>query len=82
MAVTAHSEKIDPKWIMSDRLLTRPEVETRCGITRSTIYRMMRAGQFPEPVKVGPSAVRWPESEIEEWLNTRPRATGEGAGAV
>ena len=67
---------------MNDRLLTRPEVETHCGIARSTIYRLMRSGQFPEPVKVGPRAVRWPASEIEEWLNTRPRATGEGTCSI
>ena len=62
---------------MHDRLLTRAEVETRCGIARTTIYRLMRAGQFPEPVRVGPRAVRWPERELENWLASRPRATGE-----
>lgn len=62
-----------------DRLLRREEVETRCGVTRSTIYRLMRAGQFPEPLRVGQRAVRWSASEIEKWLNARPRATGEVA---
>ena len=65
-----------------DRLLRREEVETRCGIARTTIYRLMRAGQFPEPVKVGPRAVRWPASEIEDWIAGRSRATGEGAAAA
>ena len=37
---------------------------------------MMRDGSFPEPLKVGVRAVRWRESEIEAWLETRPRATG------
>ena len=64
-----------------DRLLRREEVETRCGIARSTIYRLMRTGEFPEPVKVGPRAVRWPASEIEAWLAGRPRASGEAAAA-
>ena len=62
---------------MNDRLLTRTEVQTRCGIARTTIYRLMRAGQFPEPVRIGPRAVRWPECELEAWLAARPRATGE-----
>ena len=64
---------------MTDRLLRREEVETRCGIARTTIYRLMRCGEFPEPLKVGPRAVRWLESEIETWLAERPRATGEAA---
>ena len=61
-----------------DRLLRRNEVEARCGIARTTVYRLMRAGQFPEPIRVGQRAVRWPESEIEKWLAERPRATGDG----
>ena len=65
-----------------DRLLRRDEVEARCGIARTTVYRLMRAGLFPEPIKIGPRAVRWPASEIESWLASRPRATGEGACAA
>ena len=66
---------------MTDKLLRREEVEARVGLKCSSIYRLMRAGQFPEPVKVGPRAVRWPASEIEAWLAARPRATGEVAAA-
>ena len=61
----------------SDRLLRREEVEARCGIARTTIYRLMREGRFPEPLKVGERAVRWPESEITRWLASLPRAKGE-----
>ena len=67
---------------MTDRLLTRAEVQERCGITRTTVYRLMRSGLFPEPLKIGPRAVRWPESEIEAWIANRPRATGKGARAA
>lgn len=59
------------------RLLRRAEVEARCQISRSAIYRLMRAGQFPEPIKVGLRAVRWPEHELTAWLARRPRATGD-----
>ena len=62
---------------MHDQLLKRHDVEKRCQISRSAIYRLMRTGQFPEPIRIGPRAVRWPESEIEAWLASRPRATGE-----
>ncbi len=58
-----------------DTLLTRPQVEARCGLSRSSVYRLMREGLFPEPIRVGRRAVRWPASEIDEWLATRPRAT-------
>lgn len=59
------------------RLLRRTEVERFCQIGRSTIYRLMREGLFPVPIRVGPRAVRWPEHELAAWLAGRPRATGE-----
>ena len=64
-----------------DRLLRRPEVERRCQLGRSTIYRLMRLGQFPEPIKIGRRAVRWSEREVEDWMASRPRATGERSTA-
>ena len=62
---------------MPDHLLTRREVEARCGLSRSSVYRLMRQGLFPEPIRVAVRAVRWREREIEDWLSTRPRATGD-----
>ena len=59
---------------MTDRLLTRPEVEGRCGIARSTIYRLMRSGRFPKSIRISPGAVRWRESEIIEWIGAQPIA--------
>ena len=64
-----------------DTLLTRPQVEARCGLSTSSVYRLMREGLFPEPIRVGRRAVRWPASEIDEWLATRPRATGDRPAA-
>ena len=66
---------------MIDRLLRREEVESRVGLSRTTLYRKMREGSFPEPVQVGARAVRWPAREIEAWLACRPRASGEAATA-
>ena len=61
----------------TDRLLRLGEVLTRTRLARSTIYRKMRDGSFPEPLKIGARAVRWPESEIDAWLAACPRATGD-----
>ena len=62
--------------MLQEKLLRRQEVEDYCQIGRSTIYRLMRLGQFPSPIRIGSRAVRWPASEIEVWLAERPRATG------
>ena len=61
----------------SIRLLTRRQVEQACGLSRSTIYRKMREGTFPEPIRIGVRAVRWPAHELEDWLASLPRATGD-----
>lgn len=66
----------------TDRLLRRCDVEARTGLSRTSIYRLMREGLFPEPLKVGPKAVRWVESEIAGWLAARPRARGETGQAA
>jgi len=62
---------------MTERLLRRRQVEEITGLSRSSIYRLMRAKEFPVAIKVGPAAVRWKESDITNWLETRPLATGE-----
>ena len=58
-------------------LLTRREVESIVKLSRASIYNMMRREMFPVPIRVGPQAVRWKQSEIFDWLEARPRATGE-----
>ena len=62
---------------MIDRLLRRRQVEEVTGLSRSSIYRLMRNGEFPAPVRVGPAAVRWKVSDITAWLESRPLSTGE-----
>lgn len=67
---------------MTERLLTRAEVEARTKLSRSTLYRKMREGTFPVPLQIGARAVRWPEAEVSAWIAGRPRATGDGARAA
>ena len=56
------------------RLLRRPEVESRTGLSRSSIYAMMDRGEFPRPRRIGQRAVAWDEATIEDWLATRTEA--------
>ncbi|MXX53845.1 MAG: AlpA family transcriptional regulator [Dehalococcoidia bacterium] len=59
-------------------LMTVRQVQKVTGLSRTTIYRLMDLEEFPRPVKISASgrAVRWIESEIEEWIASRPRAEG------
>ena len=56
---------------MANRILRRPEVEARTGLSRSTIYAMMAEDLFPKPKRIGKRAVGWTESAISEWLDSR-----------
>ena len=62
---------------MQDRLLRRRQVEEITGMSRSAIYKRMQEGDFPRPVRIGPTAVRWKASEIAAWVESRPVAKGE-----
>lgn len=56
---------------MPDILIRRPEVETRTGLSRSTLYAWMARGEFPQPVRLGTRLVAWRESDIVAWLESR-----------
>ena len=58
-----------------DRLLRLPEVLRLTGLSRSTVYRKIKAGEFPRPVKLGKRAVGWREFEVIAWINGRPPAS-------
>lgn len=60
-------------------ILRRRQVQTRTGLSRSTIYERIKAGSFPSPVSLGARAVGWIESEIEAWL-TQQIASSRGCG--
>ncbi|MCY0915457.1 AlpA family transcriptional regulator [Massilia sp. H27-R4] len=49
-------------------LLRMPSVLQRTGISKSEIYRRIKIGAFPPPIKLGARAVAWRESAIEVWI--------------
>jgi prophage regulatory protein len=53
------------------RLVPFREVAQRVALSRSTIWRMERAGQFPKRRRLSVNKVAWWEPEIEEWLQNR-----------
>ena len=38
------------------------------GLGRSSLYSMVGAGTFPQPVKLTPRAVGWLDTEVHEWI--------------
>jgi prophage regulatory protein len=57
----------------SPRLFARlPTVLAATGLGRSTIYRLIADGSFPAPVRLGPRAVAWRWSDLDQWTRSRP----------
>ena len=52
---------------MHDTLLTIEDVIEILNVSRSTIYRWLKNGDFPQQHNIGPNTIRWRLSEIEEW---------------
>ena len=50
-----------------DFLIPRKTVEKLSGLSRATIYRLMKAGKFPRPLSIGTGAVRWRQSDVIAW---------------
>ena len=73
---------MDKKHTPQKRFIRLPEVLTRTGYGRTTIYRKMEDGSFPSSVKLdgrppkNPEAfdcraVAWIEDEVEQWIESR-----------
>ncbi|WP_154725258.1 helix-turn-helix transcriptional regulator [Brevundimonas mediterranea] len=56
-----------------DRLLAWPRVQDITGLSRTTAWRLQRAGSFPSPVRISVNRVAWRESELTAWSAARTR---------
>lgn len=61
----------------STRIIRLPAVIDVTGLARSTIYKGMADGTFPQSIQLGPRAVGWPESVIQKWIADRINSAGQ-----
>jgi prophage regulatory protein len=57
----------------SDSILLRlPQVRRAAGnLSRATIYRGVKAGTFPPPLKIGARASAWRWGDVRAWLDAK-----------
>ena len=53
------------------RLIRMQELPSLVGYKRSSLYQKMKDGTFPQSIKLGPRAVAWRSTEIDEWISKR-----------
>lgn len=58
---------------MSRVLIRRRELRRRIPYSDVHVWRLERAGQFPNRVQLGPRSVAWYEDEVDAWCAERIR---------
>lgn len=53
------------------RMLRLREVCHRTGLSRTTIWRLERRGEFPAHRQISQNAVGWLEREVSAWIESR-----------
>jgi prophage regulatory protein len=54
---------------MAPILLSREDLKARgISYSRAQIYRKVKDGSFPKPVKLGENKVAWLATEIDAWI--------------
>jgi prophage regulatory protein len=66
---------------MATKVLRLPDVLATVGVKKSSIYKWIREGRFPAPVRLGENSVGWREADVETWLAARESTRTEAESA-
>ena len=53
---------------MESRILRVQEVLDRIGVSKATLYRMVKRGDFPKQCSLGRRAVGWHSQDVDAWF--------------
>ncbi len=67
-------ERFNKNQPTTDPMLRMPEVCWLTGLSKATIYRMMKEGRFPKQYRLSDRAVGWKKSAISVWNENREPA--------
>jgi len=52
---------------MLQKLIRKKDLKHYCGLSRTAIEERVKAGTFPQPIKIGQRNIAWLETELEAW---------------
>lgn len=61
--------------VSGSEIIRLPEVLRIANVSRTTIWRWIKQGDFPAPKQLGGTnsqSIGWHRGDVDEWLNTRP----------
>lgn len=59
--------------------LRLPEVKAMTGLSKSSLYALIKEKGFPAPVRLGARTVAWVKSEVRQWAAARIQASRSAA---
>jgi prophage regulatory protein len=59
------------------QVLKMSEVSEMVSLSRTTIWRREREGNFPQRIHLGERRIGWNADEIVAWLEARPRGLSQ-----
>lgn len=59
-------------------LISQKRVLELVPVSKTQLYRMMNAGQFPSQITVGKGRIAYDLSEVLAWIEQRKQTRGEG----
>ena len=61
------------------RIIRKEDLTRRLGLSRATIFRNVKAGRFPAPIKISQRAIGWRIDDVEAWIAAQA-AISKGQG--
>ncbi|WP_295511818.1 AlpA family transcriptional regulator [uncultured Pseudoalteromonas sp.] len=65
------NETYSPRPTSPNDLIRREEVITMTGLSRSTIYTLMKNSEFPLSIKLSERSVAWRRGDIQNWISNK-----------
>lgn len=66
---------LDPRKVIHRRAV----IQARTGFSKTTLYELIKRGEFPAPVRITARAVGWIEAEVDAWMAQRVAASRRAA---
>ena len=65
--------------MQQQKILRVADAVQKTGLSRSTIYRLLEAEDFPSPIRLSKRAIGWTEAQLNEWIADRISGLGNAS---
>jgi prophage regulatory protein len=65
--------------MQQQKILRVADAVQKTGLSRSTIYRLLEAEDFPLPIRLSKRAIGWTELQLDEWIAKRLGGLGNAS---